>query len=462
MLNSSFIDTIVAPVTAPGTSAIGVVRLSGQRAIEIADSMMPGKDLSAQATHTLHYGKLVGNGEVIDDVVVSLFRAPRSYTKEDIVEISCHGSPYIIQKVLETAVSAGARMAKPGEFTKRAFLNGRFDLTQAEAVADLIASENESQHNLALRQMRGGFSHEISMLRQELIDFTALIELELDFGEEDVEFANRPQLLLLVNNIQAMIKSLLDTFRLGNAIRKGVSTVLVGRPNAGKSTLLNALLNEERAIVSPIAGTTRDTVEEVLHINGIGFRLVDTAGIREAKDEIESIGIRRTMEKVEQSAIMIYLFDSTDLEEEEVIQDIKLLKRADVPLIVAVNKIDAGANTLHVWQEKLSLFKEVRVCYLSAKEGTGICDLKDMLFNLAVGTAGGKSDVVVANARHYEALYNAGEALSRVSQAIHQGLTGELLAHDLRLALHYLGEITGEVSTEDILESVFSRFCIGK
>jgi tRNA modification GTPase len=462
MLNSSLLDTIVAPATAPGTSAIGVVRLSGQRAIEIADSLMPGKDLTAQDSHTLHYGKLVGNGAVIDEVVVSLFRAPRSYTKEDIVEISCHGSPYIIQKVLETAISAGARMARPGEFTMRAFLNGRFDLTQAEAVADLIASENESQHNLALRQMRGGFSHEISRLRQELIDFTALIELELDFGEEDVEFANRERLLLLVNNIQAMIKSLLDTFRLGNAIRQGVSTVLVGRPNAGKSTLLNALLNEERAIVSPIAGTTRDTVEEVLHINGVGFRLVDTAGIREAKDEIESIGIRRTMEKVEQSAILIYIFDSTDLGEEEVNQDIHMLQRPDIPLIVAVNKIDAGAHTLQSWQQKLSLLKGVQVLFLSAKAGTGISDLKELLFNLAVGSAGGNSNVVVANARHYEALYQAGEALNSVAEAIQQGLTGELLAHDLRLALHYLGEITGEVSTEDILESVFSRFCIGK
>jgi tRNA modification GTPase len=462
MLNSSLLDTIVAPATAPGTSAIGVVRLSGQRAIEIADSLMPGKDLTAQASHTLHYGKLVGNGAVIDEVVFSLFRAPRSYTKEDIVEISCHGSPYIIQKVLETAISAGARMARPGEFTMRAFLNGRFDLTQAEAVADLIASENESQHNLALRQMRGGFSHEISRLRQELIDFTALIELELDFGEEDVEFANRERLLSLVENIRLMISSLLDSFRLGNAIRQGVSTVLVGRPNAGKSTLLNALLNEERAIVSPIAGTTRDTVEEVLHINGVGFRLVDTAGIREAKDEIESIGIRRTMEKVEQSAILIYIFDSTDLGEEEVNQDIQMLQRQDIPLIVAVNKIDAGAHVQQGWQQKLSLLKGVEVLFLSAKAGTGISALKELLFNLAAGSAGGKSDVVVANARHYEALYQAGVALNSVAEAIQQGLTGELLAHDLRLALHYLGEITGEVSTEDILESVFSRFCIGK
>lgn len=461
MISSSLSDTIVAPATAPGHGAIAVIRLSGKEALSIADRLFATKKLSEQASHTLHYGKISHEGKVLDEVVAAIFRAPHSYTKEDVVEFSCHGSPYIVSRVLEAVIACGARMAGPGEFTLRAFMNGRFDLSRAEAVADLIAAENESQHTLALRQMRGGISEEIRILRQELIDFTALVELELDFGEEDVEFANRERLLALVNNVSHIIDGLLDTFRLGNAIRQGVSTVLVGRPNAGKSTLLNTLLNEERAIVSPIAGTTRDTVEEVLHINGIGFRLIDTAGIREAGDEIESLGIRRTMEKLEQSAIIVYLFDSAGMGLEEVSADITQLYREGIPLIVACNKADISQKPMSEWARHLQLPPGAHLIYLSAKVGTGIHELKELLFRLAAGQSS-PDDVVVANARHYEALYQAGQALSRVSTALQKGLTGELLAHDLRLALHHLGEITGEVTNEDVLDAIFSRFCIGK
>jgi len=461
-MHNILIDTIVAPVTAPGISAIAVIRLSGNQAFTIADTLFKGKALSKQESHTLHYGHILFEGKTIDDVIISIFRAPHSYTREDVIEISCHGSPYIVQKIIEAAIRAGARPARAGEFTQRAYLNGRFDLAQAEAVADLIASGNAGQHELAIQQLRGGISHEIGQLRQELIDFTALIELELDFGEEDVEFANREKLETLVKQIQLTIQSLLTSFKWGNAVREGITTVLVGRPNAGKSTLLNALLKEERAIVSHIAGTTRDTIEEVLHINGIGFRLTDTAGIREARDEIESIGIRRTMEKVEQGAIIVYLFDMSTLTAAELKADILLLKRPGVPLLAACNKIDEDPGKAAVWANEMDTMAGIHPVLLSAKKGEGIENLKNTIYDLGVGNTRTPGDVVVANTRHYHALHAAHEALAAVLAGLHNGLTGDLLSHDLRQTLYHLGEITGEVTNEDILDAIFSKFCIGK
>ena len=338
-------DTIIAVATPSGVGAIAVVRVSGPDAIVIVNEVFSGKNLEKQATHTIHFGNIQDGDRIIDEVLVSLFIAPKSYTGENSVEISCHGSDYIIQQILELLIQKGARLAQPGEFTMRAFLNGKMDLSQAEAVADLIASSSESAHKVALQQLRGGFSHEIQHLRQELIDFASLIELELDFGEEDVEFADREELKSLVNKIQSIIRSLLQSFQLGNALKNGVQTVIAGRPNAGKSTLLNALLNEERAIVSDIAGTTRDTIEEVLNINGIAFRLIDTAGIREAQDKIEAIGVEKTMEKIEQSAILVYVFDVVHTKAEEVLQDLKKLHLPNQFLLLVANKMDLNPYT---------------------------------------------------------------------------------------------------------------------
>ena len=334
-------DTIVALSTPPGIGAIGVIRLSGPGAIGIIDKVFEGKKLNGQPTHTAHFGTVRDDdGKPLDEVVVTLFLAPRSYTREDVVEVSCHGSPYILQQVLQLFVRKGARMAGPGEFTLRAFLNGRMDLSQAEAVADLVASDSAAAHQIAIQQMRGGFSHEIQKLRQELIDFASLIELELDFSEEDVEFANRGQLRELIAKIQQLLQVLIQSFQLGNVLKRGVNTVLAGRPNAGKSTLLNALLNEERAIVSEIAGTTRDTIEEILHIKGIAYRLIDTAGIREAADQLEAIGVRKTMEKIGQAAVLVYIFDVVQSGPEEVRKDLESLVRPGLHLLVVANKMD--------------------------------------------------------------------------------------------------------------------------
>jgi len=334
-------DTIVALATPPGVGAIGVIRLSGKEAIHIANSVFSGKDLTKQASHTIHLGTVKNDEQhIIDEVLMSLFVEPKSYTKENVVEVSCHGSSYIIQQLIQLFIAKGARMAQPGEFTLRAFLNGQMDLSQAEAVADLIASNSEAAHGIAMQQMRGGFSNEIQKLRQELLDFASLIELELDFSEEDVEFADRTELKALVSKIQSLIKSLIDSFQLGNVIKKGVNTVIAGRPNAGKSTLLNALLQEERAIVSEIAGTTRDTIEEVLNIQGIEFRLIDTAGIRDAQDQIEAVGVKKTMEKVQQSAILVYVFDAIKLPPEEVQKDLEALQEPNQAILLIPNKMD--------------------------------------------------------------------------------------------------------------------------
>jgi tRNA modification GTPase len=478
-------DTIVALATPPGVGAIGVIRLSGTDAIAIADAVFHGKKLAKQPTHTVHLGTIrEDNGKIIDEVLATIFIEPKSYTKENVVELSCHGSPYIQQQIMQLLMARGARMAQPGEFTLRAFLNGQLDLSQAEAVADLIASSSESSHNIAIQQMRGGFSDEIKKLRTELINFASLIELELDFGEEDVEFADRKELKDLIRRIQKLIHALIQSFALGNVLKNGVSTVIAGRPNAGKSTLLNALLNEERAIVSEIAGTTRDTIEEILNIKGVEFRLIDTAGIREATDTIEAIGVKKTMEKVRQSAILIYVFDVVETKLDEVIADVQQLYRDDVKLLVLCNKMDKNPYFRPEWltnlnDEKIPPFfftenfttsvfnaispvSEEQIITLSAKEGMNIPYLKDKLYDLVTEGNLNQSSVIVSNARHYEALQKSYESLDDVLKGMDTGVTTDFVAMDIRRALHHLGEITGEISTDDLLETIFSKFCIGK
>ncbi|MEL6636045.1 MAG: tRNA uridine-5-carboxymethylaminomethyl(34) synthesis GTPase MnmE [Bacteroidota bacterium] len=455
-------DTIVALATPPGVGAIGVIRLSGREAIAISDRLFRGKDLSQQASHTVHFGSIQRpDGSLVDEVLVSLFVAPRSYTRENVVEISCHGSPYILQQLIELCIEEGARMAQPGEFTLRAFLNGQLDLSQAEAVADLIASNSESAHRIALRQMRGGVSQEIAKLREELINFASLIELELDFGEEDVEFANRDDLVVLVQKIQALLRTLIDSFQLGNAIKNGVSTVIAGRPNAGKSTLLNALLNEERAIVSEIAGTTRDTIEEVLNIQGVPFRLIDTAGIREAQDQIEVVGVEKTMEKIAQSALLVYVFDVIQTPPEVVAADLAELVRPGTPYLVVANKMDQNPYTKYEHYAGAHL-SEAQFVPTSAINRMNIEYLKERLYTTAIAQDLNRSATVVSNARHYEALRRAAQCLEEVLVGMGGGRSSDLVALDIRQALHYLGEITGQISTDDLLGNIFGKFCIGK
>ena len=458
-------DTIVALATPPGVGAIGVIRLSGKEAIGIVDGLFPGKNLLEQATHTIHLGTIRVRERIIDEVLVSLFIAPRSYTGENVVEVSCHGSNYIIQELIQLFIQEGARLAQPGEFTMRAFLNGKMDLSQAEAVADLIASSSESAHQLAMQQMRGGFSNEIQQLRQQLIDFASLIELELDFGEEDVEFANREDLRALVQKLRGLLKSLIDSFRLGNAIKNGINTVIAGRPNAGKSTLLNALLNEERAIVSEIAGTTRDTIEEVLNIKGIHFRIIDTAGIREAEDTIEAIGVEKTMEKIQQSALLLYVFDVIETRPEELRSDLQKLIHPGIHILVLANKMDLNPYTKfeHYFGEDhgLPLQKENWIP-LSAITGMNVPHLKETLYKAVLEEDINLDSTIVTNARHYEALGNAEESLAAVLRGMESGVTSDFIAMDIRQSLHFLGEITGEISTDDLLGNIFSNFCIGK
>lgn len=452
-------DTIVALATPQGVGAIGVIRLSGPLAISICNSVFKGKDLNKEASHTLHFGKIVDiQGEIIDEVLVSIFNGPNSYTGENVVEISCHGSPYILQRVLEILHTQGARSAEAGEFTLRAFLNKKLDLSQAEAVADLIASDSKSSHHLAMQQMRGGFKNTIAGLRTELINFAALIELELDFGEEDVEFANRDKLIELINKIQAMLLPLMESFQLGNVIKNGVSTVIAGRPNAGKSTLLNTLLQEERAIVSEIAGTTRDTIEEALVIDGIVFRFIDTAGIREATDTIEHLGIAKTFEKIRQSSIIIYVFDCTQLNEMDVIEDIKQLHAGDIPVLLIANKIDLIAITPN------NKYPNLTVHSIAAKENRNINELKKLLHDLVLSnTKVVANDIIISNLRHYEALTKANKALESVQCGIANKISGELVAMDLKEALTSLGSISGVIDIDqDILGAIFSKFCIGK
>jgi tRNA modification GTPase len=452
-------ETIVALSTPPGIGAIGVIRLSGKDAIVIANSVFSGKDLEKQDSHTLHFGLIKDGEKVIDEVVVSLFVAPKSYTKENVVEISCHGSNYIIQQIIQLLIKKGASAAKPGEFTLRAFLNGGLDLSQAEAVSDLISSDSAAAHQVAMNQLRGGFSTELQVLREQLIHFASMIELELDFAEEDVEFANRDQLQALIDKITVVLNKLIRSFELGNVIKEGINTVIAGRPNAGKSTLLNALLNEERAIVSEIAGTTRDTIEEVLNINGINFRLIDTAGIREAKDTIEAIGVEKTMQKIDQSAVLVYLFDVSSLTKEEIKEDILKLYKDGMAFLAVANKIDIASGFDF---SGLDLPASVKFISISAKENQYVEELKESLYEIAVGDQLTDNHTMVTNIRHVEALQRTRAALDSVAYGLANPVTSEFLSVDIKQALHYLGEITGQVTTDDLLENIFSKFCIGK
>src|SRR6201996_5693142 len=450
-------NTIVALATPTGTGAIGVIRLSGPKAVIIANDVFKGKDLTKQASHTIHFGSVTDGDTILDEVLMSLFIAPKSYTRENVVEISCHGSAFIIESIIKLLIKSGARAAKAGEFTLRAFLNGQLDLSQAEAVADLIASNSKASQQVALQQLRGGFSNQLQALREQLVQFASLIELELDFSEEDVEFANRGQLKQLIHDITRVIASLIQSFELGNAIKQGVNTVIAGRPNAGKSTLLNALLNEERAIVSHIPGTTRDTIEEVLNINGINFRLIDTAGIREATDTIEQIGVQRTMEKISQSALLIYVFDAAEITTGELNNDIENLQKPGITMLIVANKADLLS------EEQLSSLPHIQnATVISAKQKQHIDELKSKIYHAAVKHELTSDETLVTNVRHLEALQKTESALIRLLEGINTQVTSDFLAMDIKQALYYLGEITGTVTTDDLLDNIFSKFCIGK
>ena len=452
---SGWDDTIAAIATPPGIGAIGVLRLSGDQSFEIVQKLFPSKILKGQPANTLHVGFLKEGGNVLDEVVISLFRKPASYTGEDVIEISCHGSPYVQQQVLDALIRNGARLAKAGEFTQRAFLNKKLDLAQAEAVGDLIASNTKASQNTALKNMRGGFSKVLKDLREELIRFSSLIELELDFSEEDVEFADRHQFSLLIDKISKTVYQLLQSFKLGNVIKNGVSVAIIGKPNAGKSTLLNTLLNENRAIVSEIAGTTRDTIEETININGILFRLIDTAGIREhSQDIIENMGVVKSKEKIRQADIVLYLFDINEMDENKVEKTVNELLKQNSNLLIVANKADLFNKKAHK-----HLASEI---FISAQQQTGIEELKNTLFAMAGGENINNENVVVTNARHYAALSEVSKSLNDIKLGMENRIPADLLSIDINRCLHYLGEITGEITNEDRLDYIFSKFCIGK
>ncbi|CAN5391982.1 tRNA uridine-5-carboxymethylaminomethyl(34) synthesis GTPase MnmE [soil metagenome] len=451
-------DTIAALATPPGIGAIGVIRISGKNALAITDKLFTSKKISLQPSHTLHVGFLKHNDVALDEVVVAVFKSPKSYTGEDVIEISCHGSPYIQQQVLQAITSNGARPAKPGEFTQRAFLNGKLDLAQAEAVADLIASNTEASKKAALHSMRGGFSEALKSIREQLLKFAALIELELDFSQEDVEFADRTALYKLVIETGVSINKLISSFQLGNVIKNGVSVAIIGKPNAGKSTLLNALLNENRAIVSDIPGTTRDTIEEVININGILFRLIDTAGIRQhTRDTIESAGIERSLEKMKQANLVLYLFDAAD-DTAELYSRVKDMQQQGLNYLLVANKIDR-AGEINA-REKFTGFE--KIIFISAKEGLHTEALKERMTEAVLRGQLQTESSIVTNARHYHALKEAAASLEEIQAGLDNNLQSDLLALDIRRCLHYLGEITGQVTNEDMLDYIFSKFCIGK
>lgn len=460
MLNSlsGWNDTIVALATPPGIGAIGVVRLSGDKALLIANTLFPAKDLIKEASHTIHVGYLKENDNVLDEVVMSLFKTPKSYTGEDVIEIGCHGSPYIQQQIIGACIRQGARLAKPGEFTQRAFLNGKLDLAQAEAVADLIASNTAASQKAALHTMRGGFSDNLKVLRDRLITFSALIELELDFSQEDVEFADRKKFHELIDELAASTKQLSDSFQLGNVIKNGVSVAIIGKPNAGKSTLLNSLLNENRAIVSEIAGTTRDTIEEVINIDGILFRLIDTAGIRQhSSDSIESAGIERSLEKMKQADIVLYLFDAA--EPSSAIESLKSeLDNKQLKYLLVANKIDEAGEENS--RKKFANFNNA--VFISAKRNLHTEVLKERMVDVVLQGRLNTENTIVTNARHYHALKEVEKSLTDIKNGLNNNLSGDLLALDIRRCLHYLGEITGEITNDDQLDYIFSKFCIGK
>jgi tRNA modification GTPase len=451
-------EVIIALATPPGIGAIGVIRLSGHGCIDLINELFPSKDLSKEKGNTLHVGVLRDGAQALDEVVISLFRTPRSYTGEDVIEISCHGSPYIQQQVIETCIRKGARVATPGEFTLRAFLNGKMDLVQAEAVADLIASGTKASQETALNQVRGGFSHILSALREELIKFSALIELELDFSQEDVEFADRSSLRTLLIKIDATVHGLLDSFRLGNVIKNGVTVAIIGKPNAGKSTLLNALLKENRAIVSSIAGTTRDTIEEVINIDGILFRLMDTAGIREGADEVEAIGVERSREKMKSADIVLYLFDAVDETAEAVHQIEHELNAVAKAWIMVGNKVDDAAAVASAALR----YQSNEIHYISAKEQLQLDALKHALTQKVISGTINTENTVVTNARHYQSLQAVSDNIISIQRGMDNKIPGDLLAIDIRQCLYHLGEITGQITNDDQLDFIFSKFCIGK
>jgi tRNA modification GTPase len=455
---SGWDDTIVALATPQGIGAIGVIRVSGKNTFSILNALFPSKDLSAQASHTLHVGYLKDGEQVLDEVVLALFKGPKSYTGEDVIEISCHGSPFIQEQVIGAITKRGARLAKPGEFTQRAFLNGKLDLAQAESVADLIASNTEASRKTALNNMRGGFSSDLKQLREQLIRFSAMIELELDFSQEDVEFADRKELKALIAELHHSTQQLIRSFSLGNVIRNGVQVAIIGKPNAGKSTLLNVLLNENRAIVSDIAGTTRDTIEEVININGILFRLVDTAGIREhTTDVIEQIGVEKSLEKMNASDIVLYLFDINSTAVEELQAFEQNLKDKHIQYLLVANKIDTADTGI------VNAITHIPSAILiSAKSMTGIDILKQALTQKAISGDVNTEATIVTNARHHDALLKLSQSLEEVQSGIDNQIPGDLLALDIRQCLHYLGLITGEITNEDQLDFIFSKFCIGK
>lgn len=458
-------DTICALATANGIGAIGIVRVSGNQSFEIVNKIFEGKNLEKVDSHTVHYGFIKDEDETIDEVMISVFHAPKTFTTENSVEISFHGSPYIGKKILEALIKNGARMAKAGEFTMRAFMNGRIDLSQAESIADLIASENEASRKVALNQLKGGISNEISFLRNDLLNFTSLIELELDFAEEDVEFADRTALKSLLYKIEDKLNSLIESFQYGNAIKNGTAVAIIGKPNAGKSTLLNALLKEERAIVSNIAGTTRDTIEEILHIKGHAFRLIDTAGLRETADEIEAIGVKKAKEKVENAEILVYLADAGTEDLSEDVEMIKSLLRDDLKLIICATKIDEVVPTHYEKLEQIfrnNISTDFDFIKISAVENQNIQDLKNELSSYVEHLKSEEGNVVITNQRHYEALRKSLNSVKQVDEAVSSQITTELLAYELRNALEHLGEISGEFTNDEVLGNIFSKFCIGK
>ncbi len=466
-------ETVVAISTAQGMGAIAVIRLTGKQSISICDqvfkSVKKGKTLISQPANSVHFGSLIDDNQEIDEVIVTIFKGPHSFTGEDTVEVSCHGAPYIQQKVLELFIKNGAKLAGPGEFTQRAFLNGKMDLSQAEAVADLIASRSEAARKVALQQMKGGFSNELIHLRERLLNFISLVELELDFSEEDVEFADRQQLSTLVNEIKALLTKLVNSFQLGNAIKNGIPVAIVGHTNAGKSTLLNAILQEDRAIVSDIHGTTRDVIEDTINIKGITFRFIDTAGIRKTTDAIESIGIDRTFSKIQSASIVVLMLDINDPSEKihEAINDVKEKMNDGQQLIVAINKVDLLNSEEIAQRYHKEQYQELSgtdaIITLSAKQQQGIDELESELIKTINLQAVDNDEVIVTNARHYEALQNSLKSIDRVADGLLSGISGDFLAQDIREVLSFLGEITGgEIQTNEVLGNIFKNFCIGK
>jgi tRNA modification GTPase len=453
-------ETIIALATPNGLGAISVIRISGLNAISVTEKLFKpkgNKKLSNQKSHTVHLGHLMKNGHELDEVLVTLFKGPHSYTGENTIEISCHGSTFIQQEIIDLFIENGIRVANPGEFTLRAFINGKMDLNQAEAVADLIASENEGSHKLAMEQMKNGFSNDLKKLRAELLHFSSMIELELDFSQEDVEFAERSEFKKLTVKIQTELEKLIDSFKSGNVLKNGISVAIAGKPNAGKSSLLNTLLNEDKAIVSDIPGTTRDSIEDSLVIDGINFRFTDTAGLRETEDIIESKGIEKTKEKINNARILIYLFDSNDTTFNEINSDMKSFKRKDLSVLLVRNKVDLKNTN----QNLINQLEKFEIIEISANHIDSVSSLKKRLVN-EINILNPYTDTVISNSRHYEALMKALKAIEEVNMGLKSEISGDLLSVDIRKSIEHLAEITGEITNDDVLGNIFANFCIGK